>query len=79
MKASKFSDRQKAFIIKQVEESTPIAEICRKTRISQTARFKLEEKICRPAVESSLRSGITISTPLVRRKADAGTVAHGHG
>lgn len=29
MKASKFTDAQKAFIIKQGEEGTPVAEICR--------------------------------------------------
>lgn len=35
MKASKFSGAQKAFIIKQGEEGTPVAEICRKAGISQ--------------------------------------------
>ena len=35
MKASKFSDAQKAFIIKQGEEGTPVSEICRKAGISQ--------------------------------------------
>lgn len=35
MKVSKFSDAQKALIIKQVEEGTPVAEICRKAGISQ--------------------------------------------
>ena len=34
MKASKFMDAQKAFIIKQGEEGTPVAEICRKAGIS---------------------------------------------
>ncbi len=29
MKASNFSDAQKAFIIKQGEDGTPVAEICR--------------------------------------------------
>ena len=33
MNASKFSDAQKAFIIKQGEEGTPVAEICRKAGI----------------------------------------------
>ena len=32
MKASKFSDAQKAFIIKQGEDGTAVAEICRKAR-----------------------------------------------
>ena len=35
MKASQFTDAQKAFIIKQGEDGTPIAEICRKAGISQ--------------------------------------------
>lgn len=39
MKASNFSDAQKAFIIKQGEDGTPVAEICRKAGISQTARM----------------------------------------
>ena len=34
MKASKFSDTQKVFIIKQGEDGTAVAEICRKARIS---------------------------------------------
>ena len=39
MKASKFTDAQKAFIIKQgeikqSEDGTPVAEICRKAGIS---------------------------------------------
>ena len=35
MKASRFSDAQKAFVIKQGEEGTPLAEVCRKAGISQ--------------------------------------------
>jgi putative transposase len=34
MKASKFTDAQKAFVVKQGEEGTPFAEICRKAGIS---------------------------------------------
>jgi putative transposase len=34
MKASNFSDAQKSFIIKQGEDGTPVAEICRKAGIS---------------------------------------------
>jgi putative transposase len=33
MTASNFTDAQKAFIIKQGEEGTPVAEICRKDGI----------------------------------------------
>lgn len=39
MKASKFSGAQKAFIIKQGEDGTPVAEICRKAGISQATYF----------------------------------------
>jgi len=35
MKASKFTEAQKAFVVKQGEEGTPLAEICRKAGISQ--------------------------------------------
>lgn len=44
MKASKFSDAQKAFIIKQGEEGTPVAEICRKPGISQATYFNWKKK-----------------------------------
>lgn len=33
MKGSRFSDAQKAFIIKQGEDGTPVAEVCRKAGI----------------------------------------------
>jgi putative transposase len=42
MKASKFSDAQKAFILKQGDDGVPMAEIYRKAGISQ-ATFQLEE------------------------------------
>ncbi len=35
MKASKFSDAQKAFILKQGDDGLPVADICRKAGISQ--------------------------------------------
>ena len=44
MKASKFTDAQKAFIIKQGEEGTPVAEICRKAGISQATYFNWKTK-----------------------------------
>lgn len=44
MKASKFSDAQKAFIIKQGDEGTPVAEICRKAGISQATSFNWKKK-----------------------------------
>ncbi len=44
MKASKFTDAQKAFIIKQGEEGTLVAEICRKAGISQATYFNWKKK-----------------------------------
>ncbi len=44
MKASKFTDAQKAFIVKEGEEGTPVAEICRKAGISQATYFNWKKK-----------------------------------
>ena len=44
MKASKFTDSQKAFIIRQGEEGTAVAEICRKAGISQATYFNWKKK-----------------------------------
>ena len=44
MKASKFSDAQKAFIIKQGEDGTPVAEVCRQAGISQATYFNWKKK-----------------------------------
>jgi putative transposase len=39
MKASRFSDAQKAFILKQADEGVPIGDVCRKAGISQATYF----------------------------------------
>ena len=44
MKAPKFTDAQKAFIIKQCEDGTPVAEISRKAGISQATYFNWKKK-----------------------------------
>ena len=44
MKASEFTDAQKAFIIKQGEEGTPVSEICHKAGISQATYFNWTKK-----------------------------------
>ncbi len=44
MKASKFSDAQKAFIIKQGNDGMPVAEICRKAGISQATFFNWKKR-----------------------------------
>ena len=44
MKASKFSDAQKAFILKQGSDGMPVADICRKAGISQATYFNWKRK-----------------------------------
>ena len=44
MKASKFSDAQKAFILKQGDDGVPVGEICRKAGISQAPYFNWRKK-----------------------------------
>src|ERR1044071_5201702 len=44
MKASKFSDAQKAFILKQGADGVPVADICRKVGISQATYFNWKKK-----------------------------------
>ena len=44
MKASRFSDAQKAFILKQGDDGMPVADICRKAGISQATYFNWKKK-----------------------------------
>jgi putative transposase len=44
MNASKFSDAQKAFILKQGADGVPVAEICRRAEISQATYFTWKKK-----------------------------------
>ena len=44
MKASPFSEAQKAFMLKQGRDGMPVAEICRKGRISQETYFNWRKK-----------------------------------
>jgi putative transposase len=44
MKASQFSDAQKAFILKQGQDGVPVAEICRKAGISQATYSNWKKK-----------------------------------
>ena len=39
MKASKFSDAQKAFVLRQAADGVPVAEVCHKAGISQATLF----------------------------------------
>ena len=44
MKASRFSDAQKAFILKQGADGVSVADICRKAGISQATYFNWKKK-----------------------------------
>ena len=44
MKASRFSDAQKAFILKHGADGMPVADICRKAGISQATYFNWKKK-----------------------------------
>lgn len=44
MKASNFSDAQKAFILKQGNDGVLVAEICQKAGISQATYFNWKKK-----------------------------------
>ncbi len=44
MKASEFTESQIAFVLKQGDEGTAVAEICRKAGISQATYFNWKKK-----------------------------------
>ena len=44
MKASKFTEAQKAFVLRQGEEGTPVAEICRKAGISEATFYNWRKR-----------------------------------
>jgi putative transposase len=44
MKASRFSEAQKAFVLKQGADGVAVAEICRKIGISQATYFNWKKK-----------------------------------
>jgi putative transposase len=44
MKASRFSDAQKAFILKQGADGMPVADVCRKAGISPATYFNWKKK-----------------------------------
>jgi putative transposase len=44
MKASKFSDAQKAFILREGADGVPVADICRKAGISPAPYFNWKKK-----------------------------------
>jgi len=44
MKKNKFTDSQIAFILRQAEEGTPVAEVCRKSGISEQTYYRWRKK-----------------------------------
>jgi len=44
MKKSRFSEQQIAFVLRQAEEGTPIAEVCRKAGISEATFYAWRKK-----------------------------------
>jgi putative transposase len=44
MKRSKFTDQQIAFALRQAEEGTPVAEVCRKMGISEATFYVWKKK-----------------------------------
>lgn len=44
MKASKFSEAQIAFVLKQVEDGTAVAEVCRKAGIAEATFYNWRKR-----------------------------------
>jgi putative transposase len=44
MKASRFSEAQKAFLLKQGADGMPVADLCRKAGISQATYFNWKKR-----------------------------------
>ena len=54
MKRSKFTEAQIAFILRQAEEGTTVAEVCRKAGISQATHFNWKKIYGPPPVRKSI-------------------------
>jgi putative transposase len=72
MKANRFTDAQKAFILKQGENVTPVAEICRKAGISQAtySNWKKKYAVLRPPEMRRLKQLEEENAKLKKRVAD---------
>ena len=70
MKASRFSEAQKAFILKQGADGIPVADICRKAGISQATYFNWKKKYdgLLPSEMRRLRYGYRRVHVLLRRE-----------
>ena len=54
MRASRFSDAQKAFILKQADDGMPVAEICRKGR-KEPGKLLQPRKRCGELLPTEMR------------------------
>ena len=57
MKASRFTEAQKAFVLKQGEAGTPVAEVCRRHGLSPATFYKLKAKYGGMEVSEAARLG----------------------
>lgn len=62
MKASKFTEAQIAFVLKQAEDGAPIAEVCRKAGISDATFYPSFDTVRAMAVFSSSSAYSSSST-----------------
>ena len=79
MKASKFSDGLKAFILKQGGDGIPVAEICRRAGISQATYFNWKRKydglLPTPTPTLPLLSPTTTTARKLKRRPPCTTLA----
>ena len=74
MKASQFSDAQKAFVLKQGDEGVPVAEICRKAGISQATYFNWKKKYAGTPIDGICPNLAGRFAGLLDRMAETGIV-----
>lgn len=72
MKASKFTEAQIAFVLKQAQDGTPVAEVCRKAGISDATFYNWRKKYAglMPSEMKRLRQLEDENTKLKRFVAD---------
>lgn len=72
MKASKFTEAQIAFVLKQAEDGTPVAEVCRKSGISDATFYNWRKRYAglMPSEMKRLRQLEEENTKLKRLVAD---------
>ncbi len=66
IKASRFTEAQKAFILKQGEEGKPVAEVCRKAGISQASYFNWKKRYGGQLPDRMYRLKAVTGVPITR-------------